>query len=85
MSEEYPILSSIDHPDDLMKVPRDKLPELAREVADLIKKVVSENGGHYSSPLGVVDLTIALHYVFNSPVDHLICDVGHQAYSHKVR
>ncbi|GAG18314.1 unnamed protein product, partial [marine sediment metagenome] len=59
-------------------------PQLAVEVADLIKTVVQESGGHYSSPLGVVDLTIALHYVFNSPEDQLVWDVGHQAYAHKI-
>lgn len=84
MADSYPILSTVDSPDDLKKVPRDKLPQLAQEVADLIKTVVSENGGHYSSPLGVVDLTIALHYAFHSPVDQLIWDVGHQAYAHKI-
>jgi 1-deoxy-D-xylulose-5-phosphate synthase len=84
MTEQYPILSTVDNPVDLKKVPRGKLPQLALEVAELIKTVVSENGGHYSSPLGVVDLTIALHYAFDSPVDQLIWDVGHQAYAHKI-
>ncbi|UCD38172.1 MAG: 1-deoxy-D-xylulose-5-phosphate synthase [Fidelibacterota bacterium] len=84
MTEQYPLLSAVDNPADLKKIPRDKLPELAAEVADLIKMVVHENGGHYSSPLGVVDLTIALHYAFDSPQDQLIWDVGHQAYAHKI-
>ena len=84
MTEQYPLLSTVDGPDDLKKIPRDKLPQLAVEVADLIKTVVQESGGHYSSPLGVVDLTIALHYVFNSPEDQLVWDVGHQAYAHKI-
>lgn len=84
MTEQYPLLSTVDGPDDLKKIPREKLPQLAAEVADLIKTVVQETGGHYSSPLGVVDLTIALHYVFNSPKDQLVWDVGHQAYAHKI-
>lgn len=84
MTEKYPLLSSVDSPADLKKIPREKLPQLASEVAELIKTVVQESGGHYSSPLGVVDLTVALHYVFNSPDDMLIWDVGHQAYAHKI-
>ena len=84
MTEKYPLLSSVDSPADLKKIPREKLPQLASEIAELIKTVVQENGGHYSSPLGVVDLTVALHYVFNSPDDMLIWDVGHQAYAHKI-
>ncbi|MFB0517485.1 MAG: 1-deoxy-D-xylulose-5-phosphate synthase [Candidatus Neomarinimicrobiota bacterium] len=84
MIEQYPLLSTVDSPADLKKIPRDKLPQLAVEVADLIKTVVQDSGGHYSSPLGVVDLTIALHYVFDSPEDQLVWDVGHQAYAHKI-
>ncbi|MFC1547759.1 1-deoxy-D-xylulose-5-phosphate synthase [Candidatus Neomarinimicrobiota bacterium] len=84
MTEKYPLLSSVDGPADLKRISRDKLPQLASEIAELIKAVVHENGGHYSSPLGVVDLTIALHYVFNSPEDKIIWDVGHQAYAHKI-
>jgi 1-deoxy-D-xylulose-5-phosphate synthase len=84
MTEKYPLLSSVDGPADLKRISREKLPQLASEIAELIKAVVHENGGHYSSPLGVVDLTIALHYVFNSPEDMIIWDVGHQAYAHKI-
>ena len=84
MSQPYPLLSTIDGPDDLKKVPKEQLPQLAGEVAELIKTVVGESGGHYSSPLGVVDLTIALHYIFDSPRDQLVWDVGHQAYAHKI-
>ena len=84
MSQPDPLLTTIDSADDLKKLPREKLPQLAGEVADLIKTVVRENGGHYSSPLGVVDLTIALHYIFESPKDKFIWDVGHQAYAHKI-
>ncbi len=84
MIEKYPLLSTVDGPDDLKQIPLEKLPQLAAEVADLIKTVVQETGGHYSSPLGVVDLTVALHYVFDSPQDQLVWDVGHQAYAHKI-
>ena len=84
MNQPYPLLANIDGPDDLKKLPQKKLPQLASEVAELIKTVVRESGGHYSSPLGVVDLTIALHYVFDSPRDQLVWDVGHQAYAHKI-
>ncbi|MEE9162250.1 MAG: 1-deoxy-D-xylulose-5-phosphate synthase [Candidatus Neomarinimicrobiota bacterium] len=84
MTERYPILSSVEGPADLKQVSLDRLPELATEVADLIKAVVQESGGHYSSPLGVVDLTVALHAVFDSPRDKLVWDVGHQAYAHKI-
>ncbi len=84
MNQPYPLLANIDGPDDLKKLPQEKLPQLASEVAELIKTVVRESGGHYSSPLGVVDLTIALHYVFDSPRDQLVWDVGHQAYAHKI-
>ena len=84
MNQPYPLLATIDGPDDLKKLPQEKLPQLASEVAELIKTVVRESGGHYSSPLGVVDLTIALHYVFDSPRDQLVWDVGHQAYAHKI-
>lgn len=84
MTEQYPLLSTVEGPADLKNIARDRLPQLAAEVADLIKTVVEEVGGHYSSPLGVVDLTIALHRVFDSPRDALIWDVGHQAYAHKI-
>jgi len=84
MTERFPLLSTINSPDDLKQIPRDQLPQLAAEVSDLIKTVVQESGGHYSSPLGVVDLTIALHYAFSSPDELFIWDVGHQAYAHKI-
>ncbi|MAV64059.1 MAG: 1-deoxy-D-xylulose-5-phosphate synthase [Candidatus Marinimicrobia bacterium] len=78
------ILDLINSPKDLKDVSIDDLGKLSLEISDLIKKTVKENGGHYSSPLGVVDLTIALHYVYDTPKDKLIWDVGHQAYSHKI-
>jgi len=78
------ILSQINSPADLKRLNSDALSHLSGEVADHIKTVIQEHGGHYSSPLGVVDLTIALHYVYDSPKDKIIWDVGHQAYAHKI-
>ena len=82
--EKYKLLSLINSPDDLKKIELDKLDLLSSEIAEYIKKVVKKLGGHYSSPLGVVDLTIALHWVYKTPEDKLIWDVGHQAYAHKI-
>jgi len=77
-------LDKINSPTDLKKVPREDLPELAREIRQRIVDVVSKTGGHLASSLGVVELTIALHYVFDVPQDKIIWDVGHQAYAHKL-
>jgi len=78
------ILDKINSPEDLKKLPPEKLPLLADEIRALILEVVSRNGGHLASNLGVVELTIALHYVFDSPRDKIIWDVGHQCYTHKI-
>ena len=78
------LLHSINSPKDLKKVSIDKLETVSEEVSTLIKDTIQEKGGHYSSPLGVVDLTVALHYVYDSPNDKIIWDVGHQAYPHKI-
>ena len=78
------LLKSIKTPADIKKIPINQLEKLSNEVSDMIKETIKENGGHYSSPLGVVDLTVALHYVYNSPIDKIVWDVGHQAYSHKI-
>ncbi len=78
------ILDQINSPKDLKKLSFQELEDLSLDVSNLIKHVVEENGGHYSSPLGVVDLTIALHYCYNAPEDKIVWDVGHQAYSHKI-
>lgn len=80
----YPLLSSINGPDNLKALPANKLGSLAREIRRLIIEVVSANGGHLASNLGVVELTIALHRVFESPQDKIIWDVGHQCYTHKL-
>ncbi len=79
-----PILNRINSPKDLKRLPLEVLPGLAREIRNLIMQVVSENGGHLASNLGVVELTLALHRVFDSPEDKIIWDVGHQCYTHKL-
>ena len=81
---DVPLLDSIAAPADLRKLPLDDLPRLAQEVRQEIIRVVSNTGGHLGASLGVVELTIALHYVFNTPDDKLIWDVGHQCYAHKL-
>ncbi|MEK6776184.1 MAG: 1-deoxy-D-xylulose-5-phosphate synthase [bacterium] len=80
----YKYLNNIDSPADLKKLRVDELPLLAEEIRDAIIGTVSSNGGHLSSSLGVVELTIALHYVFDAPKDRIVWDVGHQAYAHKL-
>ena len=77
-------LPDINSPEDLKKVPREKLPQVAAELRELIVQCVSKTGGHLASSLGVVELTLALHYVFSSPRDRIVWDVGHQAYAHKI-
>ncbi|GHU72201.1 1-deoxy-D-xylulose-5-phosphate synthase [Bacteroidia bacterium] len=80
----YQLLSKIDSPDDLRRLNIDQLDELSGELRRYIIEVLSENPGHFGSSLGAVDLTIALHYVFNTPYDKIVWDVGHQAYGHKI-
>jgi 1-deoxy-D-xylulose-5-phosphate synthase len=80
----YPLLESVNDPSDLRKLERKLLPQLAAELRNFLLDSVSRTGGHLSSNLGTVELTIALHYVFNTPYDRLIWDVGHQTYGHKV-
>ncbi|CEN45139.1 1-deoxy-D-xylulose-5-phosphate synthase [Capnocytophaga canis] len=78
------ILPNIHTPHDLRQLPREQFSLLAKEIRDLIIDVVSRQGGHLGASLGVVELTIALHYVFNTPDDKLVWDVGHQCYPHKI-
>jgi len=78
------LLKQIDSPEDLKHLSLSELPKLAAEIRQLIITTCAKNGGHIAPSLGVVELTIALHRVFNSPVDKLIWDVGHQAYTHKI-
>ncbi len=77
-------LDKINSPDDVKKIDKKELPELADEVRSVLIDTVSKNGGHLASNLGVVELTIALHRVFNSPKDKIVWDVGHQTYTHKL-
>ena len=86
MMEEtkYSILETINSPEDLKKVPEDELVEVCRELRGKIIDECSEHPGHFGAGLGVVELTVALHYVFNAPYDNIIWDVGHQAYPHKI-
>jgi len=79
-----PLLSAIDSPDDLKKLPLNRLPQLCQEIRDYIIDTLSDNPGHFGASLGVVELTVALHYTYNTPYDKLVWDVGHQAYGHKI-
>jgi 1-deoxy-D-xylulose-5-phosphate synthase len=80
----YPLLDSINIPDDLRQLERAQLPELAKELREFLIESVSKTGGHLSSNLGTIELTIALHYIYDTPDDRLVWDVGHQTYAHKI-
>lgn len=80
----YKLLNKIDSPDDLRKLPAEDLPEVCTELREKIIDELSRNPGHFGSSLGVVELTVALHYAFNTPYDRIVWDVGHQAYGHKI-
>jgi 1-deoxy-D-xylulose-5-phosphate synthase len=80
----YPLLETIASPADLRRLPAAKLTDLAQELREFLIQSVATRGGHFAAGLGTVELTIALHYVFNTPDDRLVWDVGHQAYPHKV-
>lgn len=79
-----PLLSKINNPDDLKQLSMDQLPRLCDELRQYIIDIVSVHGGHFGASLGVVELSAALHYVYNTPYDQLVWDVGHQAYGHKI-
>ncbi|MCP3697240.1 MAG: 1-deoxy-D-xylulose-5-phosphate synthase [Aliivibrio sp.] len=81
---KYPILALANTPDELRSLPRESLPALCDELRTYLLNSVSKTSGHLASGLGVVELTVALHYVYNTPFDQLIWDVGHQAYPHKI-
>jgi 1-deoxy-D-xylulose-5-phosphate synthase len=81
---EYPLLKDINSPADVRALPRENLKALSDELRSYLTHTVSISGGHFSAGLGTVELTVALHYVFNTPVDQLVWDVGHQAYPHKI-
>lgn len=78
------LLAQINSPDELKKLTKEQLPQLSNELRQFIIDLVSVKGGHFGASLGVVELTVALHYVFNTPYDQLVWDVGHQAYGHKI-
>ena len=80
----YMLLKSLDTPEDLRRLGADKLPEVCKELRQKIIDELSRNPGHFGSSLGVVELTVALHYVFDTPYDRIVWDVGHQAYGHKI-
>lgn len=86
MKEEtsYELLNKIDSPDDLRQLPVEALPRVCAELRDKIIDELSRNPGHFGSSLGVVELTVAIHYIFNTPYDRIVWDVGHQAYGHKI-
>jgi 1-deoxy-D-xylulose-5-phosphate synthase len=81
---DYPLLNSINSPADVRKLRKDQLKPLAQELRKYLTHTVSISGGHFSAGLGTVELTVALHYVFDTPSDQLVWDVGHQAYPHKI-
>ncbi len=81
---KYPTLALADTPEELRTIPRDHLPQLCEELRTYLLNTVSHSSGHFASGLGTVELTVALHYVYNTPFDHLVWDVGHQAYPHKI-
>ena len=78
------LLGRIRYPEDLRRLSVEELPELCKELREDIVDELSVNPGHLASSLGVVELTVALHYVFNTPYDRIVWDVGHQAYGHKI-
>lgn len=80
----FPMLETINTPDDLRRLPLDKLPEVCEEIRRFLVQELSCNPGHFASSMGAVELTVALHYVFDTPYDRLVWDVGHQAYGHKL-
>lgn len=84
ISDKYPLLSKIDSPNDLRKLPVEQLPKVCDDIRHMLIDSLSVNPGHFASSMGAVELTVALHYVFNTPYDRIVWDVGHQAYGHKL-
>ncbi len=78
------LLSNINSPADLKKLSKEQMHQVCDELRQYIIDVVSVHGGHFGASLGVVELSVALHYVYNTPYDQLVWDVGHQAYGHKI-
>jgi 1-deoxy-D-xylulose-5-phosphate synthase len=85
MSEsDYKILNKINSPDDLRKLSEDELEQVCSELRSFLIDELSKNPGHFGASLGVVELTVAIHYIYNTPYDKIVWDVGHQAYGHKI-
>ena len=84
VTEKYPLLSKINSPADLRQLPVQELPKVCQELRDFLIDSLSVNPGHFASSMGSVEITVALHYVFDTPYDRIVWDVGHQAYSHKI-
>lgn len=82
--KNYSLLNNINSPSDLRKLSEEQLPQVCKELRDFIIEALSHNPGHFASSLGSVELTVALHYVFDTPCDKIVWDVGHQAYGHKI-
>ena len=80
----FPRLSAIDAPADLRRLPEAELPAVANELRDYLIESVGRSGGHFGAGLGVVELTVALHWLYDTPTDRVVWDVGHQAYPHKI-
>ena len=78
------LLDNINFPSDLRKLEKNKLKDVCNELRNEVIEAVSETGGHLGAGLGVIEMTVALHYVFNTPKDKLVWDVGHQCYPHKI-
>ena len=83
-AKKFPLLSGIRSPDDLKILPESKLTELADELRNFLVETLDQCGGHFGANLGAIEITIALHYLLNTPDDNIIWDVGHQAYPHKI-
>jgi len=81
---QYPLLSRINSPHDLRQLPESSLEQVAKEVRAFLLESVSQSGGHFAAGLGSIELTVALHYLYNTPEDRIVWDVGHQAYPHKI-
>jgi 1-deoxy-D-xylulose-5-phosphate synthase len=84
LNGRYPLLSQIASPADLRRLPESQLEPLATELRNFLVESVSQSTGHFAAGLGTIELTIALHYIYNTPDDRLVWDVGHQAYPHKI-
>lgn len=84
MPTQFPLLAAIETPDQLRQLAEQQLPQLATELREFFLQTMNQCGGHFAANLGTIELTIALHYIFNTPDDRLVWDVGHQAYPHKI-